>query len=246
MAERTFVERYGPVIVLLTVVVLEVGSAILIYRSLPTWSERGTFGDMFGAVNSLFSGLALAGVIYAIILQRQELALQRQELQLTRDELQRAATAQETSAEINRLTWEELREQRHASISKEKRPFRASIILLIRTLESFRDRELTPVYEQRDTGKWPNERQLTPPAFEGLIARLLEVDPDLHGDLNRLNSVILYQARLKLNQMQHLASQGRASIRSEIQMLEAEFRGILQKAIDQAHAALVRLEEAEW
>ena len=246
MAERTFVERYGPVIVLLTVGVLEVGSAILIYRGLPTWSERGTFGDMFGAVNSLFSGLALAGVIYAIILQRQELALQRQELELTRDELQRAATAQETSAEINRLTLEELREQRHASISKEKRPFRASIILLIRTLESFRDRELTPVYEQRDTGKWPNERQLTPPAFEGIIGRLLEVDPDLHGDLNRLNSVILYQARLKLNQMQHLASQGRATIRPEIEMLEGEFRGILQKAIDQAHAALVRLEEAEW
>src|SRR5688572_19500767 len=102
VAERTLVERYGPAIVLLGVVVLEVGSAILIYRSLPTWPARGTFGDMFGAVNSLFSGLALAGVIYAIILQRQELALQRQELELTRDELQRAATAQEVSAEINR------------------------------------------------------------------------------------------------------------------------------------------------
>lgn len=49
--------------------------------------ERGTFGDMFGAVNALFSGLAFGGVIYAILLQRKELALQRHELELTREEL---------------------------------------------------------------------------------------------------------------------------------------------------------------
>ena len=49
--------------------------------------DRGTFGDMFGAVNALFSGLAFAGVIYAIFLQRNELSLQRTELELTRGEL---------------------------------------------------------------------------------------------------------------------------------------------------------------
>jgi len=49
--------------------------------------NRGTFGDMFGAVNALFSGLAFAGVIYAILLQRKELSLQRKELELTRQEL---------------------------------------------------------------------------------------------------------------------------------------------------------------
>jgi hypothetical protein len=53
-------------------------------------SERespGAFGDMFGAVNALFSGLAFAGVVYAILLQRNELELQRQELSDTRTEL---------------------------------------------------------------------------------------------------------------------------------------------------------------
>ncbi|MBX2834459.1 MAG: putative phage abortive infection protein [Micavibrio sp.] len=49
--------------------------------------QRGTFGDMFGGVNALFSGLAFAGVIYAILLQRKELELQREELILTRGEL---------------------------------------------------------------------------------------------------------------------------------------------------------------
>jgi hypothetical protein len=50
--------------------------------------ERGTFGDMFGAVNALFSGLAFAGIIYTILLQRQELELQRRELAETRKELE--------------------------------------------------------------------------------------------------------------------------------------------------------------
>jgi hypothetical protein len=49
--------------------------------------DRGTFGDMFGAVNALFSGLAFVGVIYAIMLQREELKLQRQDNAMTREEL---------------------------------------------------------------------------------------------------------------------------------------------------------------
>lgn len=59
--------------------------------------NRGTFGDMFGSINALFSGLALAGIILTILLQRKELALQRQELQDTREELRRTANAQEKS-----------------------------------------------------------------------------------------------------------------------------------------------------
>jgi len=48
--------------------------------------DRGTYGDMFGSVNALFSGLAFAGVIVAILLQREELRLQRKELKETRQE----------------------------------------------------------------------------------------------------------------------------------------------------------------
>ncbi len=48
---------------------------------------RGTFGDQFGAVNALFSGLAFAGLIYTIILQRHDLAIQRRDLKLQREEL---------------------------------------------------------------------------------------------------------------------------------------------------------------
>lgn len=57
--------------------------------------DRGTFGDMFGAVNALFSGLAFVGIIITILLQRKELSLQRQELEETRAELRRTADAQD-------------------------------------------------------------------------------------------------------------------------------------------------------
>lgn len=64
-------------------------SGLLICNYATTWTERGTFGDMFGAVNSLFSGLAFAGVIIAIFLQRKELEFQREELELTRGEFEK-------------------------------------------------------------------------------------------------------------------------------------------------------------
>ncbi len=65
-----------------------VASACASYFILPDWAIRGQLGDTFGSVNALFSGLALAGVVIAIILQREELSLQRRELELTRLELE--------------------------------------------------------------------------------------------------------------------------------------------------------------
>jgi hypothetical protein len=50
------------------------------------WAHRGQYGDMFGSVNALFSGLAFAGIIITILLQSEELALQRAELTATRKE----------------------------------------------------------------------------------------------------------------------------------------------------------------
>jgi hypothetical protein len=60
----------------------------------------GTFGDMFGMVNSLFSGLAFLGLIHTIRLQMHEIGLQRDELELTRSELERSADAQTESAKV--------------------------------------------------------------------------------------------------------------------------------------------------
>lgn len=69
-------------------------SAVAIYLFVDE-EYRGVTGDMFGAVNALFSGLAFAGLIYTITVQRQELALQRAAIEMQTEELkmQREETA---------------------------------------------------------------------------------------------------------------------------------------------------------
>jgi signal transduction histidine kinase len=86
-------------LILISVIVIAVQIFVgyLVYLKFSNWNERADFGEMFGAVNTLFSGLAFAGVIYAVFLQRRELELQRYELEMTREELRRSATAQEKS-----------------------------------------------------------------------------------------------------------------------------------------------------
>jgi len=56
---------------------------IAVWVCLPSWSERGQFGDMFGGVNALFSALAFAAVAYAILLQRNQLVAQEHDLVLS-------------------------------------------------------------------------------------------------------------------------------------------------------------------
>lgn len=45
------------------------------------------FGDSFGALNALFSGLAFAGLIVTLIMQKDELSMQREELDEAKLEL---------------------------------------------------------------------------------------------------------------------------------------------------------------
>jgi len=69
-------------------VIIIIGLWILTFYLLKDWGneQRGTLGDMFGTLNALFSGLAFAGIIFTILLQRKELKYQREELKATRKE----------------------------------------------------------------------------------------------------------------------------------------------------------------
>ncbi len=49
--------------------------------------KSGQFGDMFGTVNALFSGLAFAAIAWTITLQQRQIAVQMEELQLQREDL---------------------------------------------------------------------------------------------------------------------------------------------------------------
>jgi hypothetical protein len=68
------------IVALLVVTAAWMISWFVIQSQYTTGTDRGTFGDMFGAVNALFSGFAFAGLGYAIYLQRQELADTRKSL----------------------------------------------------------------------------------------------------------------------------------------------------------------------
>jgi hypothetical protein len=73
------------IIILLVVLLLWVWGWIFIDKFVEV-EQRAGFGDKFGFTNSLFSGLALAVIIYSIRLQQKELNLQRRELFETRAE----------------------------------------------------------------------------------------------------------------------------------------------------------------
>jgi hypothetical protein len=62
--------------------------------------NAGVAGDMFGAANALFSGLAFACLILALRMQREELSLQRQELKDTRDEFAKQTKIQDAHLEL--------------------------------------------------------------------------------------------------------------------------------------------------
>lgn len=86
-------------LIVTAVLIIWLASFLVMTQVGENWSERGTIGDSFGAVNALFSGLAFAVLIYAIILQREDLKLHRQELELNRREIHKSAVAQEKSEE---------------------------------------------------------------------------------------------------------------------------------------------------
>jgi hypothetical protein len=103
---------WGVLIVsVLTVFILWSLNWILLLKFGGNDTEKGQFGDMFGSVNALFSGLAFAFLIYTIWLQREELKLQREELKLQREalelqvvELKRQANELEKTSDLQAKT----------------------------------------------------------------------------------------------------------------------------------------------
>lgn len=62
----------------------------------------GLFGDSFGAVNALFSGLAFAGVVVAIFLQREELRAQQEEFEKHTREFRKQNEVMDAQVEMMR------------------------------------------------------------------------------------------------------------------------------------------------
>lgn len=72
-------------------IVLLSGYGWIVHLFFKSFERSGTFGDTFGALNALFSGLAFAGIILSLRVQHEELKLQREEMELQRKEMTKQA-----------------------------------------------------------------------------------------------------------------------------------------------------------
>jgi hypothetical protein len=80
--------------------------ALVAWFLAPYWVPQG-HSDQFEALSALFNGLAFAGLIAAIFLQRKDLKLQTQELAKTNEQLKIQANALEDQAEaLNKQNFE--------------------------------------------------------------------------------------------------------------------------------------------
>lgn len=97
-----------------TIVVFVICTAYinLMYCIFPSDSEkRGQFGDMFGFIGALFSGLAFAGLIVTMLQQREDLQNQKDEIKLQRQDLEAQTEALRLQKEEIAQTNKELKEQ---------------------------------------------------------------------------------------------------------------------------------------
>jgi len=74
---------------------------VAMFYMIGTETGRGTFGDMFGAINALFTGITLAGLIYTIYQQQKDVTA-------AQEMANRTTIAQENSAEALRQQAENL------------------------------------------------------------------------------------------------------------------------------------------
>jgi len=97
-------------IIILVLVIFFGYTGIILYTTWPisefSINKAGGFGDSFGIITALFSGLAFMGVLYTITLQREELELTRVELKKTADASVKQAdyfTRQQKREDLHRL-----------------------------------------------------------------------------------------------------------------------------------------------
>ncbi|MDY6371733.1 MAG: putative phage abortive infection protein [Bacteroidales bacterium] len=82
--------------------------------------KRGQFGDMFGFIGALFSGLAFAGLIVTMLQQREDLQNQKDEIKLQRQDLEAQTEALKLQKEEIAQTNKELELQRKEMVEQNK------------------------------------------------------------------------------------------------------------------------------
>lgn len=93
------------------VIIAWIASPWLIESWFENASDRGTFGDSFGALTSLFTGLAFVGLIITLRQQKQQIEMQREDLKLQRVDAERTREELEGQKEQMALQNQSLKQQ---------------------------------------------------------------------------------------------------------------------------------------
>ena len=131
----------------------------------------GTYGDSYGSLNTLFSGLAFAVLIISLFMQRQELRAQREELEAQRNEIKESnaiANEQRKIAEKQRLITEQ-----QAQLNKQQ-ILDAKVQNFYTLLFKFLDEKRRKIHELEDQVTGTSSRKFNP--FDLFISR---IDDDL-------------------------------------------------------------------
>ncbi|MCG7492863.1 putative phage abortive infection protein [Thalassobius sp. Cn5-15] len=104
-------QRVWPFIWVGLVVAAWLASSWLVQWSVGVDGEVGTFGDSFGALTSLFTGLAFVGLIITLRQQKAQIAMQREDLKLQRGEMKAARAELSGQKEQMELQNQSLKQQ---------------------------------------------------------------------------------------------------------------------------------------
>ncbi|UWP91096.1 putative phage abortive infection protein [Aliiroseovarius crassostreae] len=108
-----FLSRSKQILVFLIVLLIWGAAPIVVWVVHGDWpASAGEYGDLFGGVGALFSGLAFAGLIGTLVMQREALAKQSEELVLTRDSVEQQTKELSLSSEALQLQVNEMMAQR--------------------------------------------------------------------------------------------------------------------------------------
>lgn len=95
----------------------QIAYAVTLILVISKSETRAQFGDMFGALNSLFSAFAFVAIVVTLFLQRKDLELQREQLSIARRELLAFTEAQQSAAEAAMATSDESEKHREVLVS---------------------------------------------------------------------------------------------------------------------------------
>ena len=96
--------KYIFIITLFVVLALWFSTPFIVKHYFSVIAERGQFGDIFGSINALFSGLAFSGLIYTIFLQREEISKLEKSQKESEKILKAQAFSLEQSAKLSAIS----------------------------------------------------------------------------------------------------------------------------------------------